>query len=94
MAKSTSGVTDITTLQMALIGFELEKKKIEAKIQEIQAKLKGRKFPLPSAAPAGVAAPKRILSAGARRRIAAAQKKRWAEHRRKKAAAAAQAKQA
>jgi hypothetical protein len=88
MAKPTSGITDIATLQMALVGFELEKKRIEGKIQEIQAALAGRKQPAPAPV-AAAGAPKRVLSPAARRRIAAAQKKRWAEHRRKKKAAAA-----
>jgi hypothetical protein len=76
---------DLTTVQMALIGYQLEKQKIEEKIGQIQAQLKGRKVSMPSSAaekPAGV---KRVLSPEARKRIAAAQKKRWAEHRRNKA---------
>ena len=92
MAKSKSTIADVTTLQMALVGYEIEKKKIEDKIRELQAQLKGKRVPLPSvaAAKADEAAPKRILSPAARRRIAQAQKKRWAEHR-KRAAAAKQA---
>jgi hypothetical protein len=73
---------------MALVGYQLEKKRIEDRIQEIQAKLKGKVI----AAPAAVGKPaavKRELSPAARKRIAAAQKKRWAEHRRKAAQAKA-----
>ena len=42
-------VEDLSTLQMALVGYQLERQKIEAKIQEIQAQLKGKHIPLPSA---------------------------------------------
>jgi len=78
---------DSSMLEMALIGYQIEKQKIEEKIQQINAQLRGKKGPLPSAGaekPAGV---KRMLSPEARKRIAAAQKKRWAEHRRMKAQA-------
>jgi hypothetical protein len=73
---------------MALVGYQHEKQKIDDKIRELQAQLKGRHVTLPSAAAEkqATAAPKRILSPDARRRIAAAQKKRWAEHRKKIAA--------
>ncbi len=75
------------TLQMALVGYQIERQKIEEKIKTIEARLGGRKAP--QAADTGKSAerPKRVLSAAARRRIAAAQKKRWAEHRKKMAAA-------
>ena len=77
---------DLTTLQMALVGYQLERDKIDVKIKELQAVLKGNKVP---AAPSGREKPavKRVLSPEARKRIAAAQKKRWAEHRRAKAQA-------
>jgi len=85
MAKG-SGAADLTTLQMALVGYQIEKEKIEAKIREIQARLKGKHVPLPSAVGEKAdGAPKRILSPAARKRIAAAQKKRWAEHRKRMA---------
>ena len=76
---------------MALVGYQIEKQRIEEKIREIQARLKGKT--VSSAAsdgpkPAGV---KRILSPAARKRIAAAQKKRWAEHRKRAAQAAKEA---
>ena len=81
MARSAS-VEDLTTLQMALVGYEIEKRKIEEKINEIQAQLKGKRVPSGSneKKAAGV---KRVLSPAARRRISAAQKKRWAEHRKR-----------
>jgi len=83
----TGNVEDLTTLQMALVGYEFEKRKIEDKISELQARIKGRRIP---AADNGKKAPgtKRILSAAARARIAAAQRKRWAEHRKRVAQAA------
>ena len=91
MARGKS-VTDLATLQMALVGYQVEKQKIDERIREIQAELKGQRVPVTRAAseakPSGT---KRVLSAAARHRIAAAQKKRWAEHRKRKAAAAKQA---
>ena len=81
---------DLTTLQMALVGYQIEKQKIEDQIRQIQSQLKGKKIALPSAAGAKSAGVKRVLSAAARRRIAAAQKKRWAEHRKRAAQAAKQ----
>ncbi len=82
---------DLTTLQMALIGYQIEKQKIEDKIREIQGQLKGKRIALPSDAVTNRAAEvKRVLSPAARRRIAAAQKKRWAEHRKRMAQAAKQ----
>lgn len=82
---------DSTTLQMALVGYELEKQRIEDKIRQIQAQLKGKRVALPPQTVAkGAAGRKRVLSAAARRRIAAAQKKRWAEHRKRVAQAAKQ----
>ncbi len=76
---------DLTTLQMALVGYQMEKEKIEARIKEIQSQLKGKKVSTGGGAAEKTAAVKRILSPEARKRIAAAQKKRWAEHRRMKA---------
>ena len=88
MARGRSA-DDLATLQMALIGYQLEKTKIEDKIQELQARLRGKTPASPAAAGAKKAAGvKRVLSPAARRRIANAQKKRWAEHRRKAALAA------
>ena len=78
---------DLTTLQMALVGYQIEKQKIEDKIRELQGQLKGKRVMMPSAAANRRPGVKRVLSAAARRRIAAAQKKRWAEHRRRAAAA-------
>jgi len=85
--------SDLATLQMALIGYEVEKQKMELRIREIKAQLKGKNVGASTAASSnsgGESKPtaKRVLSPAARRRIAAAQKKRWAEHRKRAAAAA------
>lgn len=83
-------VEDLTTLQMALVGYQIERDKIEEKIREIQSQLRGKRIPMPSGTAARRPATKRVLSAAARARIAAAQKKRWAEHRKRAAAQARQ----
>jgi hypothetical protein len=76
-------------LAMALVGYEVEKKKIEDRIREIRSQLGGgRVTDKEVRSVTNNDQPKRRqLSAAARKRIAAAQKKRWAEHRK----AAAQA---
>jgi len=88
MARGNS-TEDLSTLQMALVGYQLEKQRIETRIQEIQAQLKGKAVASPATAakPEGT---KRVLSPAARKRIAAAQKKRWAEHRKRAAQAKAE----
>lgn len=74
---------------MALVGYQIERDKIEQKIRDIQAQLRGKAAPAPSSAVESKApGVKRVLSPAARRRIAAAQRKRWAEHRKRAAAAA------
>jgi hypothetical protein len=72
---------------MALVGYELEKQKIDEKIRQIRAQLGGRASVGTNSASARTAGmgPRRTMSASARRRIAAAQRKRWAEHRKKQA---------
>ena len=89
MARGTS-TDDLVMLQMALVGYQVERQKIDEKISEIEARLKGKGLALPGNASKSVNARKRVLSAAARRRIAAAQKKRWAAHRRQAALAAKQ----
>ena len=80
---------DTYSLAMDLVGYELQKQKIEEKIREIKSQLSGK-----GSAQAGGGSKdqpgtrKRVLSAGARKRIAAAQRRRWAEHRKKNATAA------
>jgi hypothetical protein len=82
---------DIAMLRMALIGYQHEREKIDGRIQELQARLKGSHPASVEAAsaPSKRAGGKRTMSPAARRRIAAAQKKRWAEHRKRQAAAQA-----
>ena len=91
MAQSRN-IEDQATLRMALVGYQVEKEKIENRIREIQSQLRGTRG-APSFAAAAQKAPgvKRVLSAAARRRIAAAQRKRWAEHHKRVAQAAKQA---
>lgn len=83
---------DLTTLQMALVGYQVERSKIDEKIREIQSRLGGKRVSAGAspAAPAKTRGGKRVLSPEARKRIAAAQKKRWAEHRKKMAAGKAE----
>jgi hypothetical protein len=85
---------DASMLEMALVGFQIEKQRIEGKIQDIEAQLRGRRSAAPSSSGAsdGQPAVKRQLSPAARKRIAAAQKRRWAEHRKRAAQAAKAAK--
>ena len=78
---------DLTILQMALVGYEFERRKIDDKISELQARIKGVRSPSVNAG-SRATGQKRVLSAAARARIAAAQKKRWAEHRKRAAQAA------
>lgn len=90
MARGRS-ISDVTTLQMALVGYQYEKQKIEERIREIQAQLKGKSAPAASStSEKKVTGVKRVLSPAARKRIAAAQKKRWAEHRKRIAASKAE----
>jgi hypothetical protein len=74
---------DRPVLEMALIGYEAERQKIEEKIAAIQRQLGGR--PRGAAPVVGTdgTGPKRRMSAAGRKRIAAAQKKRWAAFRAK-----------
>ena len=76
--------TDETTLQMALVGYEMEKQKIDAKIREIRERLGGKQAS--ASPPSKKASKRRPLSAAARKRIAAAQRRRWKEHRKAQAA--------
>jgi hypothetical protein len=74
---------DTAVLEMALVGYEIEKQRIDQKIADIRARLGQRGGASSLTAGAKQAGRKRHLSPEARRRIAAAQRKRWAEHRRK-----------
>ena len=84
MARGKS-TEDLTLLQMALVGYRHERDKIDEKVRQIEAQLKGK---APMAGSTNSKPGRRQLSAAARRRIAAAQRKRWAAHRRMKAAQA------
>jgi hypothetical protein len=92
MARGRHASEDVSMLEMALVGFNIEKQRIEARIQEIHALLRGRRSATTGAGMESAAPRKRELSADARRRIAMAQKRRWAEHRKRAAQAKAQAK--
>jgi hypothetical protein len=87
MPRGKANGTDSTTLQMALVGYEVERQRLEGKIREIRSQL-GHAGGRPAAAGNEAAPKKRVLSAAARKRIAAAQRKRWAEHRKRVAAEA------
>jgi hypothetical protein len=76
---------DQSTLQAALYGYEVQKQKIDEKIREVQAQLRG-KTPTAAEKKTPKARVKRAMSPAARARIAAAQKKRWAEFHKRKAA--------
>ena len=80
MARSKSS-QDPSILAMALVGYEVEKQKIEEKIRELRSALEGKAAGKQSPATDGAAPKRRKLSAAARRRISVAQKKRWAEQR-------------
>jgi len=89
MPRGKAKGTDQTTLQMALVGYEVERQRIEEKIQEIRTQLghtQGRFQGAGAAAGNETASKRRVLSAAARKRIGAAQRKRWAAHRKKVAA--------
>src|SRR5205809_7497860 len=86
MARGRS-TEDLATLQMALVGYQFEKQRIEDSIRAIQDQLKGKRVSLASAGDRKAPGTKRVLSPAARKRIAAAQRKRWAEHRKRAAQA-------
>ncbi len=62
--------SDAEILQMALIGYEQEKRKLESAMDEIRSKLKNAPRTATAQAPSR-------LSPAARKRIADAQRKRW-----------------
>jgi hypothetical protein len=75
-------------LEMALIGYEERKRRLDQTIAEIRSQLGNRGAGGRTASVAEVEQPagrKRVLSPAARKRIAAAQKKRWAAFKRQKA---------
>jgi hypothetical protein len=74
---------DSGLLEAALYGYQVQKDRIDGKIHELQAMLKGNATPVP-APKAAKSGGRRQMSATARARIAAAQKKRWAEFHKKR----------
>jgi hypothetical protein len=72
---------DRALLEAALVGYQIERRRIEQAIEDLRGRL-GAKKPATKSSTA-TAHPRRKLSAAARKRIAAAQKKRWAEYRKK-----------
>ena len=91
MPKTTT-IDHTSVLQAALVGYEMQRSRIEAAIAEIQAEL-GQGGARPSTATATASAEpktprKKRFSRAARKRMALAQKKRWAELKAKKAGAA------
>jgi hypothetical protein len=85
---------DRSVLAMALVGYEIEKTKIEEKIREIRAQIGVsavsrlvREFSGEMNVSGGAQPKQRKFSAAARKRMAAAQRKRWAEQRKQKSAA-------
>lgn len=73
---------DQFTLEMALVGYEAERARIDAATAAIRARLGQRgRGPAEVASDTAPAGRRRKLSAAARKRIAAAQRKRWAAFR-------------
>ena len=91
MPKTTT-IDHTSVLEMALVGYEMERSRIEAAIAEIQAELGQGGSRQSSGAVTGHTEPKttgkKRFSAAARKRMAAAQKKRWQLLKAKKAEAA------
>jgi hypothetical protein len=88
MPKTTT-IDHTSVLQMALVGYEMQRNRIEAAIAEIQAELGqgGSSRSISTAKPEQDIPRKRHFSAAARKRMAAAQKKRWQLLKAKKAPA-------
>ena len=73
--------TDSSLLEAALIGYQLQRDRIDKAIAELRQRLGGQKAPAISS---DGERPQRKMSAAARKRIGAAQKKRWAEFHKKR----------
>jgi hypothetical protein len=77
----TITIDHTSVLEMALVGYELQRDRIEAAIAEIQAQLgdggSGRSSSTATTIAEPKATGKKRFSAAARKRMAAAQKKRW-----------------
>jgi hypothetical protein len=82
---------DNTLLEMAVRGYEAERNRISAAMDEIRAELGQRNISRTAIAAIGsdgTAPKKRTMSASARARIAAAQRARWQAYKKAKGAAA------
>jgi len=88
MPRQAKALQDMSFLNAALEGLELQRKRIEEQIQQVRTMLGGRRAKLSGRALAAKPVRKRQLSPEARKRIAMAQKRRWAEYRKKQAAQA------
>src|ERR1017187_9034436 len=90
MPKTTT-IDHTSVLEMALVGYELKRNRIEAAIAEIQAELgqggSSRSTSTATASTDRKATGKKRFSVAARRRMASAQKKRWQLLKAKKAPA-------
>ena len=70
---------DQSLLEAALMGYEEQRRRIEAAIADLRGRIGGSKQPVKDSAPQDKPArKKRHISAEGRRRIAEAQRKRWA----------------
>ena len=90
MPKTTT-IEHTSVLEMALVGFELQRNRIEAAIAEIQAELRqgdsSRSVSTATVSASPKPTRKKRFSPAARKRMAAAQKKRWQLLKTKKAPA-------
>src|ERR1017187_4886669 len=88
MPKTTT-IDHTSVLEMALVGYEMQRNRIEAAIAEIQAELgqggSRRTISTDTAAAKPKTTSKKRFSAAARKRMALAQKKRWQLLKAKKA---------
>jgi hypothetical protein len=86
-------ISDKEILAAALVGYEIERGKVEQRVSELRISLGVRSPGHPKGKPTVVevvsasAAAKREVSAAARKRMAAAQRKRWATYNEAKKAA-------
>jgi hypothetical protein len=72
-------------LQMALVGYEIERQRITEQISRVQALLGDGAADGATARVEGPTSKKRVLSPAARKRIAEATRRRWAAYRKAKA---------
>ena len=88
MPKTTT-IDHTSVLEMALVGYEMQRNRIEAAIAEIQAELgqvgSRRSISTATASAEPKTTGKKRFSVAARKRMALAQKKRWAALKAKKA---------